>query len=145
METARLHGRSRGKRPALAVTVAAATLSAYLGWGYFVDSWWIWKLQSTDRTTRDLAAEKLAERRCVRAVPAIWDLILSDTEQGVRGTIRTTPWRQEGTRLVLSLWEMGEAALPSIERCLQGSEIDGRIRSIVEALRDREIPMKLWE
>ena len=147
VETARLQGRFRGRRAALAVTVAGAAVAAYLGWGYWVDSWWIWKLQSTNRTTRNLAAEKLAERKCIRAVPAIWDLILSeDSEEGIRPTIRTIPYSWEGTPLVLTLWQMGEAALPSIEQCVQGAEIDGiRIRLIVDVLRNRDIPIKLWD
>jgi hypothetical protein len=49
VETAGQHGRSRGRRAAIALlvaTVAAAAVSAYLGRSYFEDSWWMWKLHS---------------------------------------------------------------------------------------------------
>jgi len=155
-----LERRSRGRRAALAllvVTVAAAAVSAYLQGRHIVDSWWMRKLLSTDRETRNLAAEKLAERKCLRAVPEILRLIAADAEEEV---VWYAPMHKPGkpeftrlpgppvedprrvdvryaTPLVLALWNMGEDAIPVIEKAALDRMEDGRLRFIVENLRDR--------
>ena len=115
------------------------------------------KLHSPDRTTRELAAEKLAERKCLRAVPEILRLIAADPDEEVvwyapmskRGKPEFTrlpgppvedPQGVEvryATPLVQALWNMGEEAIPIIEAALDRMG-DGRMRFIVENLRDRE-------
>jgi len=161
VRTPGLHGRSRGRWVALAllvVTVAGAAVSAYLGRGYLVDSWWIWKLRSTDRTTRNLAAEKLAERMCLRAVPAMVRLIAEDPEEGIgRDGFRWStgnprpgdhdyiPVNRSATPLVLGLWNMGAEALPAINRAAGDLMEHDRMRWIVRNLLDRQVPLKRRE
>jgi hypothetical protein len=116
-------GSRRGRRAALAllsIAIAASIVFAYLERGHFVDSWWIWRLRSADRTTRNAAAEKLAERKCLRAVPHLVKVIAEDSEEGITevesGTMFTTDRYRIATPLILALWRMGEEALPDIER-----------------------------
>ena len=43
----------------------------------------MWKLGSGDRSARVRAAEELAERRCIRAVPGIVHAIAEDPEEDI--------------------------------------------------------------
>jgi hypothetical protein len=138
----------------LALAMAGAATSAYLGRDHLLDSWRIWQLGSSNRATRILAAEKLAERRCLRAVPEILKRIEEDTGEGTMTVIAfggftptrmsdedvefvggfATPREEHRTAspLVLALWNMGEGALPAIERTAR----DRKDR--LQGLRDQE-------
>lgn len=159
-----------GKRAALSllgVTVATAAVSAYLGRGHLEDSWWIWRLGSSDRVTRIEAAQKLAERKCLRAVPRIVSLIGEDPGEKIRtvttwgrGTIGETVYEKKedryrtATPLVLALWTIGEEAIPAIERAQHDlrTRIRGRppgetgraflVLSILDDLQDRSTRME---
>lgn len=131
----------------MVVAVAATVASAYLGRGYFVDVWWMWKLRSTDREVRMGAAQRLAERKCLRAVTAIMALIHEDDEECVslhQGAGET--WRA-ASPLVLALWQMGEEAIPTIARAFDSLRDSttaakaARLDGVVQDLRDRSAPM----
>jgi HEAT repeat protein len=60
-----------GRRAAIvmAVLALAAVLAAVAaGHESILEGWWIWRLGSSDRSVRDVAAERLGERRSVRAI-----------------------------------------------------------------------------
>ena len=147
MKTARLYGRRQGRRVALAllvVTVTAAAVSAYLGRGYLVDSWWIWKLRSTDHTTRNLAAEKLAKRGCLRAVPEMVRAAAADPKERIffgpspEGLADRRTHRY-ATPLILALWNMGEAAIPAVEKAA-GENGKPEMNFIAKTLKNRRLP-----
>jgi len=122
----------------------------------------MWKLGSGDRSARVRAAEELAERRCIRAVPGIVHAIAEDPEEDItvrknrvvtqrcsRGSARAwkTVERASAGPLVFALWSMREPAFPSLKRCLDDERLDSRTRSILTRLvferptaLEREVP-----
>jgi hypothetical protein len=150
MRTARELGRLRGKRATLCLlclTLIAVTAGVFAGRGYLLDSWWIWRLKSADRATRNLTAEKLAERKCLRAVPEIMSLIVEDHTESIHVAtfLDFTTWdysvSRYATPLILAIWKMGKEALPAIDNSACTIDSDVRIQRILQALRDRTIPM----
>ena len=150
MTTATERGKLRGKRATLCLlclTLIPLTAVVLAGRDYLRDSWWIWTLKSADRTTRNLMAEQLAERKCLRAVPEIMSLIGEDHTESiqVRTFLDFTTWgysvSRYATPLVLAVWNMGKEALPAIEDSAREMESDTRIQRILQALRDRTTPM----
>jgi len=166
--------RSRGKRAVLAllgIAFIAAAACAYLERGYLVDSWWIGQLRSPDGMARIEAARRLADRRCLRAVPEIVILIANDpgertTTRFIAGsTYACGGFGAEGERprciqvsrfkdhyrtatpLTLALWSMGEDALPAIEKAAErirdreGDSSGFRFVSTLVELRDRSTRM----
>jgi hypothetical protein len=152
MRTGRIDGPRRGKRTAIALlvlTLTATAVSAFVGRGYFVDSWWMWKLRSPERRTRDQAVEKLVERKCLRAVPAIFTLIIRvGSEESISTTTREDAQLRPieywfATPLILALWNMGEEALPAIEVCARhsGGPWGAEILRTFQDLRNRSLPL----
>lgn len=130
----------------LAATCATAAVAAWGGRGYLEDSWWMWKLGSADRATRVQAAEELAERRCIRAVPRLVDAIAEDPAEDI--TVRKmrvvtqrcslgSPLgfknieRHRAGPLVFALWNMREPAFPALKRCLERERLDLRTRRVL--------------
>ena len=134
-----------------------------------MDSWWMWQLRSPDRLTRHEAAQRLAGRECLRAVPAIVELIAEDPKEDAtthvtlgRGRVIACGPRVDGnassvkvsefydsyisaTPLILALWNMGEDAVPAIEKAMEPfcakEKKTMRLRMILLALRDRSTRM----
>jgi hypothetical protein len=125
----------------LVATCATAAVAAHVGRGWLEDSWWIWKLGSEDRDVRIQAAWRLSLWKSIRAVPRIVAVIVDDPKEDV--TIKVGDWEQEAaTAMVYSLWQMGEPALPSLKRCLDGMAKNTRPAKILERLLDRSVPLK---
>ena len=124
-----------------------------------MDSWWIWRLGSEDRAVRVHAAGELAERKCLRAVPRIVDVIAKDPEEDV--TVRLVSFNRyheqpaaplliaEASTVCRKLWDMGETALPALKVALEEHGSDPRMRRILERLLDRSRPLArqgdLWK
>jgi hypothetical protein len=147
----------RGKRAAvtlLAGTLAVTGVFAWKAKNYLQDSWWMLRLGSEDAPTRVAAAQELAERNCLRAVPEIVRLVALDAREDVLWHIEPNPTAACGsdfrryrtsTPLVLALWDMGEGALPTIERSARRLVAGGekKMRRIFQELRNRDEPLDL--
>ena len=147
--------RTREKRVALALLAGVLAVSCVLAWrvpGYLKDSWLMSQLESDDWETRIDAAQKLGERKCLRAVPAIVKLIMEDESETIptrhgqghyleSGEYWEENWR-EASPLVLVLWTMGEDAIPIIDSVISQYDVPGEIFWILGELRNRDTPMK---
>jgi len=143
--------------PLLGGALAASCVFAWAGRDYLQDSWWMWRLRSPDAGIRLDAAQRLGARKCLRAVPEIVRLIALDPGENVTWHLeqRLTAMREGGgacgndfrrfrksTPLVLVLWDMGEAALPIIERAsCRMNPGEEKMRRIFLELSNREEPL----
>ena len=104
-----------------------------------MDSWLMWRLHSSDRETRNAAAEKLAERKCIRAVPGIVRAIAQDPSEDIR--VMEVPHGREGSAMrykaspvARALRGIGEPAWPALKRFLADERLDARTRRILKRI-----------
>ncbi len=123
----------RGRR--VAWTLGVASVALLIGAGVFCrksieEQWLIWQLDSKDENKRRAAAEKLGEMKSLRSVPYLVQLIEVDEREyagySVVGFLSEGggiehPGRRSGyefSPVVFSLYGVGPAALPIVERIL---------------------------
>ena len=82
----------RGQRTFWTASILAVAVISVAGWALrdaIHERWLLWELDSEDEETRMTAADTLADRKSLRAVPKLVDLIIDDErEVYVRYTVR---------------------------------------------------------
>ncbi len=98
------------------------------------EQWCLWKLESDDPATRDLAARSLGEMRSIRAIPPLIELLRQippEPTVKVYFTKVRGRWAEGGWEAAqLALTKIAAPALPSLVELLGESDSTVRLRAI---------------
>ena len=144
----------RGKRIAVLSLVTSAVVATIGGWlarPRLVEEWYLLRLDADDYAVRLDAANRLAERRSLRAIPHLMDVIEKESRERAlvisKSTIGDDPWIRF-TPIVHALYRIGPAGMKRLEEAvlraqpLHGSTVDPLVhyvRSLHEPPKDREM------